>query len=237
MTTIAAIISSLLLVFAAFPHPSHALMISGDPLASTEGLTNFTGSLTYTVTSPTAATLMVNLTNTTPAGGGFITAFAFNNPGNTISNVTLGLSTISPGSPTFNFATLLGGSGFNNGVSAPPFGDFDIGLTTNGNWLAGGNENKGIPVTQTGIFGFSLFGSNLTTLDEASFVSELSNNPGGGGAQFFAVRFRGITIGAGSDKVPAAGGPETPIPEPGTLLLIGSGLVGLGAGAWRRKKH
>ena len=115
--------------------------------------------------------------------------------------------------------------------------DFDIGLTTNGNWLAGGNENKGIPVTQTGIFGFSLFGSNLTTLDEASFVSELSNNPGGGGAQFFAVRFRGITIGAGSDKVPAAGGPETPIPEPGTLLLIGSGLVGLGAGAWRRKKH
>ncbi len=27
-----------------------------------------------------------------------------------------------------------------------------------------------------------------------------------------------------------------PIPEPGTRLLIGSGLVGLGAGAWRRKK-
>ncbi len=123
-------------------------------------------------------------------------------------------------------------------MSAPPFGDFDLGLTTQGSWLGGGNPNEGIPVGFTGIFRFSLFGSNLTTLNDASFVSELSNNPGGGGAQFFAVRFRGINIDPpGSDKVPAAGAPiPEPIPEPGTLLLIGSGLVGLGAGAWRRKK-
>ena len=37
-----------------------------------------------------------------------------------------------------------------------------------------------------------------------------------------------------------SGGSESfvtrPIPEPGTLLLIGSGLVGLSAGTWRRKK-
>ncbi len=82
MTAIAAIISSLLLVFAAFPQSSYALMISGDPLASTQGLANFTGSLTYNATASNSATLMVNLTNTTPAGGGFITAFALNNPGN-----------------------------------------------------------------------------------------------------------------------------------------------------------
>ena len=30
---------------------------------------------------------------------------------------------------------------------------------------------------------------------------------------------------------------KAPFLKPGTLLLIGSGLVGLGAGVWRRRKH
>ena len=161
---------------------------------------------------------MVKLTNTSAGRDLFITGFVFNNPGG-IAGVTL--------SPTDIDFGLLGLS--NDGISAPPFGDFDIGASTGEGFLGSGNPNEGIGAGSMESFTFALIGNGLNSLDENSFVSALSSNPRGGGAQFFAVRFRVITIGAGSDKVPAT--PGTPIPEPGTLLLIGTGLVGLGAGA------
>jgi len=102
MAAIAAIISSLLLVFAAFPQSSYAGMIVGNVAGSTEGLGNFTGNLAYSFTDANNAQLIVPLTNTTPAGGGFITAFAFNNPGGKITGVSLA-------STSSTFDILLGG--------------------------------------------------------------------------------------------------------------------------------
>lgn len=224
MATILAILSSLFLLFTAFPQSSYALVISGDTAASTDGLGNFTGELTYTPDT-TSAMLEVELTNTSPAAnGGFITAFLLNNPLNLISNVSL--------SSTDSDFSLLGLS--DNGEDGAPFGQFDFGASTGGGFEGGGDPSLGIAVTSTETFTFTLTGIDLNTLTDESFVDAVSVPPGAGeGVQFFVVRFRGFED-QGSDKVP--GTPGEPIPEPGTLLLIGSGLVGLGAGTYRRRK-
>jgi hypothetical protein len=202
-----------------FPQPSEALPIYGEGI---EGLGSFTGSITYSASSDVEATLTVELTNTTSFGdGGYITAFAFNNPGELITGVTLK-------SPDFDFAP-LGGSDFQDGIRAQPFGYFDIGASVTGDWLSGGGVDEGIAVGNAETFIFTLEGTGLGDLSEQSFVDELSEN--GENMQFFAVRFRGISNSPEnlSDK---AGG--VPVPEPATMLMVGAGLIGMAA--FGRKK-
>jgi len=58
--------------------------------------------------------------------------------------------------------------------------------------------------------------------------------PGAGeGVQGFVVRFRGFPD-SGSDKVPNGPGEPGPVPEPGTLSLLGLGLASLAA-RWRAR--
>ncbi len=150
--------------------------------------------------------LTLELTNTSPVdNGGYLTAFAFENPQDWVSNITTFSSSNS------NFA-LMGGTSFMDTIQASPFGDFDIGASaTGGQWLGGGNPSGGIAAGDMDTFSFILAGTNLDTVTLEDFGS-------------LAIRMRGFD-GGGSDKI------LTPVPELSTwiMMLVGLGVLGLHA--------
>ena len=184
---------------------------------------SFTGSFDYSFTDDSHGTVDVILNDTTSSLiGGFLTGFAFNLPdGAAVTAVSL-----TTNANATNFVT-LGGPTWDNSVNGADNGNFDIGAATGGSYEGGGMPSLGFGPGLTGTFSFALTGSGLSGLTAASFLSTLSVPPGdGGGLQSFVVRFRGLADD-GSDKVP--GTPGTPVPEPGTLMLIGAGLASLAA--------
>lgn len=199
--------------------------ITGD--AGLSGLGFYQGSLAYTASDAGHATLTVALRNTSPAAnGGYLTGFAFNDPGGQVTGVTLG------GPAAF---ALLGGPTFDNGINGAPFGHFDIGAAVGGSFEGGGKPSPGLGVDQTGTFLFSLTGSSLNTLTAHSFAEELSVGPGSGaGGVPFVARFRGFNNG-GSDKVPDSVVSQSP--EPGTLALAGVALFSVAGCEWLRRRR
>lgn len=221
-----------LLVLAAIAALALAPAIAGAvPIAigGTGTLGTFSGSFDYTPTSGTTGTVDIVLNNDSLTAG-FITAFLFNIP--TGADVTAALLTAS----NTNFALLGDDNDFDNGEGGSPFGQFDIGATTGNSFEGGGAPSLGIAMGGSGTFSFALTGTGLGALTAQDFLSTLSVPPGAGeGVQGFVVRFRGFPDN-GSDKVPNQGGGETPLPEPGTLSLVGLGLASLAARRRARAK-
>jgi hypothetical protein len=214
-----------LLVLAAIAALALAPSIAGAvPIAigGSQGLNNlgiFSGTFDYTPTSSTTGTVDIVLNNDSLTAG-FLTAFLFNIP--TGADVTAALLTAS----NTNFTLLGDANDFADGESGAPFGTFDIGATTGNSFEGGGAPSLGIAQGGSGTFSFALTGTGLGALTAQDFLSTLSVPPGDGeGAQGFVVRFRGFPDN-GSDKVPNGPGP---VPEPGTLSLLGLGLASLAA--------
>jgi hypothetical protein len=198
------------LLLLAAPAQAGVLIFGDGPLG------DFEGSLAYNAVDPSNGILTVILKNTSPAdNGGYFTAFAFNNPSDLIRSVSLNST-----DPDFD---LLGNSRYRNGIKCSPYGYFDIGASATGhNFEGGGNPTDGIAAGVTETFIFNFQGIGLDTLNEQSFISELSEGKGAGqGYEFFLARFRGFDDG-GSNHTPGS-----VTPEPMSLALLGLGCIGL----------
>jgi hypothetical protein len=158
----------------------------------------------------TGNVLTITLTNTSPpANGGFLTAVAFNlTAGTTVNNFA---------TTNANFA-LFGPAPTGWTGSVAPDGTRTHLISATGNdYNGGGNPSGGTPTGSSVTFTVTLASLNGNT--EASVFNSL------------LIRQRGFEDG-GSDKDPL-----TEVPEPTSMFLLGSGLVGIAAGLRKRYRR
>ena len=177
------------------------------------------------ITSEGTVTVVITNTSTVPTGEDpMLTGFLFNAP------ASLSLSSSIAFIPGWTTDSVQ--NGFN---TLGQYGLFDVAALT-GSDFNGGMPNSGIPISGSAEFSFTFtsISQNMTLLSEADFLGLLSAPENGQTTpQYFIARFQQVGPGGEGSDVAIPG--TSSVPEPGTLLLLGVGLVGI-AGIGRKKR-
>lgn len=168
-------------------------------------------------------TFIFTITNTSPSGS-TITGIGFDLvAGDFTDNASSGLNGFMGSQAS---ATPIGSSSFTFSDAAlgnvpHEFNDvvLDFGFIT-GTSFAGGNTGSGISPGESAMFSVTSAQFAALGLTEEEICAAIF------------VRFQGVPVGEGSDV-----GVPNPIPEPSSMLLLGSALIGLGGYVRRRMKH
>jgi hypothetical protein len=139
--------------------------------------------------------------------------------------------TITASSVTAGYALISGSAG---SLHADGFGNFEYGLDyTGGN---GGGCAGNVTPCQS-IVNFTLTCTSCGAGGFSTVNQLIENSTGGGIASSWAVDIVCPACGPGVTGYVGTTGPTQTVPEPTSMLLLGTGLLGVGAGARRRLRR